>query len=151
MIRRISLPADSPAAPAQDVLDVPSDDGVEAVGMRASRRARHWTEAIVEHECVAGRANHRTFDDVFEFPYVARPRIRLKRVHHRLGNPLDLPVQRPLPAMNKKPDQARNVVRTFMERRKTNRIDAQTIEQVGAELASLGERGEAAMRRGNDA
>ena len=73
MIRGVALAADSPATATQNILDVASDDRVEIVGGRSRGGPRDRAELLLEYERLAGRANHRAFDDVFQLAHVPGP------------------------------------------------------------------------------
>ena len=82
-LSRIPGAVDAPAARAEDFLDVRALNRAESRRVGGSnRRVDGRFDVVVEqHQCLVGRVNQRTFDDILELADVAGPGVPLESVH----------------------------------------------------------------------
>ncbi len=86
---------------------------------------------------LAGFQNAGSFDDVFQFPNVARPVVSLKNIQDVRVYPFDLRIQLPIELTDEFFGESRQVFLSFPERRDANWEDIESIKQITPELSFL--------------
>ena len=99
----------------------------------------------------ASGVDHRPLDHIRQLTDVPRPRPLAEGGKDDVGNARELPVQRALPAIDEVPDQAREILEPFAQRRERDGKDVEPIVQIRSKAAFLHRGLEIVMGRGDDA
>ncbi len=83
----------------------------------------------------AGGENNRTFDDVLQFPDVARPGVASQCLHGRQWNSLDPPTDPSGESLGKMAHQSQDVLSALAERRQQERDHIEAVIEVAAKAA----------------
>ena len=117
--RRVAGAVDPPAAALRAPTRCARAARIEIVRSPAAAAAPGRPSASGSSSCSVSPllSDHRALDDVLELADVARPRVALQRVHHRLRHLRDVPPEVALVAVDEEPDQPRDVLGALPQRR----------------------------------
>ena len=115
--------------------------GVSSAGCHASLR-----ENVEPRDTISAR-----WSDVFELADIARPVVVAQRLHHVVGNRVDLPTQGAAQPLDEVPHQQRNVAAALAQGRQGDRKDIEPVVQIAAKASFAHVLGQVAIGRGDHA